>query len=167
MSKSFESGGALLLRLRRQREDVARQGLSAAQHDVSEIRGRVSALDRALAAQNAAARQAVAEGGEMVDLGSYRRGVSAISAKMAEEASLLPAAEERLASVQAELLQSVEDRQAAEYLCERLAARRAAKARREAVNESDDGQTTHAAFLAGTAGAEAPFVARPPAQGEL
>ena len=155
------------MRLRREREDVARQALATARRRVSELRSRTSALDRALAAQNAAARRAIAQDAEMVDLGSYRRDVGAISAMMADEASLLAAAEEGLASRQAELMQAVEGRQAAERLCDRLAARRAAKARREAVNESDDGQATHAAFLAGTAGTEIPCLAGPPAQREL
>ena len=149
---------SVLLRLRRQREDKARQLLAAAQRDEAAIHSWISLLRQALSDQSAAARAAVV-GRERPGAGPmakrrywrplatelYRQLVVDIRKDLAGRRQRLAAAEDVVAGRRKELVAAMKQRRVFSRLKERLLAGQAEAARSQASRESDEAHAVHVA----------------------
>jgi len=149
---------SVLLRLRRQREDKARQSLVAAQRDADATQSWISMLRQTLSDQSAAARAAVL-GRELpgdspitqrrywrpLATELYRQLVVDIRKDLAGRRKYLAAAKDVVAGRRKELAAAMKQRRVLSRLKERLLTGQAEAARRQASRESEESHAARAA----------------------
>jgi len=145
MSKQLRHPLATLLRLRRQREDRARQGLVRARGDADAIRRQLSLLRLSWAECDAAARQTLLESGAPGDLSGYRMRVRGIRNELSRQAIDLLVAEETLAHRRQEVARAIKRRRVLERLEKEFAK---AEALGRARRDQKESAEAYAAFRA-------------------
>jgi flagellar export protein FliJ len=135
----------MLLKLRRQEEDLARRAFEQARGRAELLQGRLAELDRLLRAQDDAAREALlGRGGGRVPA-RYRQSVSGLRAAVGEQQALLRQVHEVLPKRRQRLREARSRRKAVELLREKLLRQQAARRRHAEAGHLGDSHAARAA----------------------
>jgi len=134
---------ALLRRLKKQREGVAKQAFDRARGEADAIRVRIAGLESSLAKQTRAAGRLLL-GGSLVDLSCYATSMRDTQRATSTQINRLADAEKPAAEARDRFIAARKKRQATDVLADQIAAGEAAAVRRTEAKELDEITTTTA-----------------------
>lgn len=163
MSGKFRFNLDVVLRLREQREQAARQSLAAALAEANRIGGTVRRLSDALTSAQAAARSRVAAEPRRAEAAIDRQGAAELQRELTAQGVRLADAQRRLASQRERLLEAMRQRKALGRLKEIRQRRHRELSERRFTFELDDlfSSFTSSRQWCETDGAETPLEVRP------
>ena len=150
MSDKAKKQIGTLLRLRRQREELAIQAFTRGKAQMQSIQADIVAMEEMLAKHNGIAREALLSNDHglmnSAAMGQYRMATADLCAAIAERRARLIEAQEMLVGLRQELMAAMKQRKAVGQLSDNLRGR---AARNRLLNEVKEWDDQHAAYRAG------------------
>lgn len=138
MASRFRFVGQMLLKLRKQRQDVARQGLYHASGQVSAIENRLDRLREAMEAHSQALHEMIQAGADAIDVSLYQQCISDIRKAIKAELARLETASASSRRHQDELIDASRQYKATQALKDRQMRSHAAADRQAEASRQDD-----------------------------